>query len=399
MTHVSIRNVRVILTAPDNTDLVIVKVETSEPGLIGLGCATFTQRALAVAKVVDAYLAPRVIGRDPQMIEDTWQSLMVNGYWRNGPVLNAALSGIDMALWDIKGKLANMPVYQLLGGKCRQGLDVYRHADGRDPHEVEDNVRSFLEQGYRYVRCQMGGYGGARTRTVESGDFDGNYFDPQTYVRSVPRLFEHLRVQLGPDVELLHDVHERLDPSDAVRLAKDLDPYHLFFLEDLLPPEHLAWFNNVRMHSTTPLAVGELFTHPLEWVPLLQNRLIDFIRIHLSQIGGFTPARKIAMLCETFGVRTAWHGPQDVSPVGHMAQLHLGISSPSFGIQEWSGIGERTQEVFPGWPTVEEGRVYLNDEPGWGIQINEELAARYPCHDSPTTWTLVRKDDGSLSRP
>ena len=400
MRNLTIRNVRTILTAPEGINLVVVKVETSEPGLYGLGCATFTQRYLAVQTAVDEYMKPFVIGKDPQRIEDIWQSAVVSSYWRNGPVLNNALSGIDMALWDIKAKLAGMPVYQLLGGKCREAAAVYRHAEGRDEKEVEDRVRAYREQGYRYVRCQMGGYGGnAQALHTPEGALPGAYYDPAAYVRRMPELFAHLRGCLEPGIELLHDVHERLNPIDAVRLAKALEPFNLFFLEDLLPPEQVDWFATIRQQCATPLAMGELFNNPREWMPLVTGRLIDFIRVHPSQIGGLTPARKLAVLCEAFSVRTAWHGPGDVSPVGHAANVHLDIASTNFGIQEWCGLSEKMMEVFPGCPEVRNGYVYPNDKPGFGIDIDEEKAARYPCRNELPQWTLARTPDGTAVRP
>jgi mannonate dehydratase len=347
-------------------------------------------------------MKPLLVGRDPQRIEDIWQSSMSSSYWRNGPVLNNALSGVDMALWDIKGKLANMPVYQLLGGKCREAAPVYRHADGRDVAEVEENVRRFAEQGYQYIRCQMGGYGATgvkHTRQSPENALPGVYFDPDAYARSVPRLFDHLRNKLGFDLELLHDIHERVAPIEAVRLAKQLEPYRLFFLEDPLPPEQIEWFRIIRQQCAIPIAMGELFVHPLEWKPLMSERLIDFIRVHLSQIGGITPAIKLAALGETFGVRTAWHGPGDLSPIGHAANVHLDLSSPNFGIQEWSPYSDEMREVFPGSPEVRNGYVYLNDEPGIGVDIDEEKAAKYPCHLRLPEWTMLRAPDGTSVRP
>lgn len=254
---ITIRDVRVILTAPEGINLVVVKVETSEPELSGVGCATFTQRAKSVKDAIESYLKPFVVGKSPESIEDIWQSAMVSGYWRNGPIINNALSGLDMALWDIKGKMAGLPLYQLFGGKCREGVTLYRHAEGRDPYEIEEKVSAFIEQGYRYVRCQMGGYGGnldidERTQITATPSHQrplnhspknaptGAYYHPTAYARSIPTLFEHLRFSLGFNVELIHDIHERLVPIDAIRLAKDLEPYRLFYLEDPVAPEDVA---------------------------------------------------------------------------------------------------------------------------------------------------------------
>jgi mannonate dehydratase len=399
MSELTIRNVKTILTAPDGINLVVVKVETSEPGLYGLGCATFTQRHLAVATAIDEYLKPFLIGKDPQRIEDIWQTAMVSSYWRNGPVLNNALSGIDMALWDIKGKLAGQPVYQLLGGKCREAAAIYRHADGRDLEEIEDNVQAYIEQGIRHIRCQWGGYGGKNDYISPEHALPGAYFNPDAYARSVPKLFERMRQRFGFEIELVHDVHERLAPIEAVRLAKQLEPYRLFFLEDPLAPEQLDYFRMIRTQSSTPIAMGELFVHPREWVPLISSGMIDFIRVHISAIGGITPSKKLATLSEAFSVRTAWHGPGDVSPVGHAANLHLDLNAVNFGIQEWTESSDRLREVFPGTPTVRNGYAYVNEAPGLGIDIDEALAAKYPCRNELPGWTLARLPDGGPGRP
>jgi mannonate dehydratase len=404
MSGLTIRDVRPILTSPGEGNiqkrLIVVKVETSEPGLYGLGCATFTQRHSAVATVVSDFLQPLLVGRDPRRSEDLWQTIHVNAYWRSGPVMNNALSGVDMALWDLKGKLAGMPVYQLLGGKCREGAAVYRHADGREPAEVEDNVRGFMAQGVRHVRAQMGGYGGRMQALARpEGAVAGAYYDPDGYARDAVRLFAHLRDTIGDEVELLHDVHERLAPIEAVRLAKRLEPYRLFFLEDVLPPEQIEWFAMIRQQCTTPLAMGELFVNAREYQPLVEGRLIDFIRCHVSAVGGLTPVRKLAAVCEACGIRTAWHGPGDVSPVGHAANLHLDLSSPNFGIQEWAGFSEIEQEVFPGCPELRGGYAYVSDRPGLGVDINEELAAKYSCPEGALEWTQARTPDGTAVYP
>jgi len=401
---ITIRDIRTILTSPGaggiQKRLIVVKVETSERGLYGLGCATYTQRHSPVRTVVDEFLRPLLVGRDVHRIEDAWFTMHVNPYWRSGPISNNAISGVDMALWDIKGKLAGMPLYQLLGGKCREGAAVYRHADGRDPQQVAENVQKFIDQGCRYVRCQMGGYGGfpGLARHPENAP-RGTYYDPDAYARSVPPLFDHVRKTIGYQVELLHDVHERLVPIEAVRLAKQLEQYRLFFLEDLLPPEHVQWFRMVRRLCTTPLAMGELFVNVNEWKPLIEERLIDFIRCHISAIGGITPARKLAAVCESFGIRTAWHGPGDVSPVGHAANIHLDLSCPNFGVQEWSGLSDEEREIFPGCPEVRAGYAYVNDKPGLGIDINEKLAAKFPCPDGVLEWTQTRAVDGTPMFP
>jgi len=405
---VRITAVRAILTAPAGTTLVVVRVDTSEPGLYGLGCATFTQRAAAVATVVDEYLAPQLIGRDPADITDIASTLHVSGYWRSGPVLNNALSGVDMALWDIKGKQAGLPVWQLLGGRCRTAVPVYTHAAGRDPQEVADEVQAFMEQGYQHVRCQVavpgaGTYGApaaaaaAGARPVLTPDA----WDPAAYRRAVRELFAHLREQLGPEVELIHDVHERVHPTDAVRIAKDLEPYDLFYLEDPVAPEDLEWLRILRAGTVTPIAIGELFTNPAEYRPVVQERLCDFIRVHISAIGGITPAWRLATACELFGVRTAWHGPGDVSPIGHAANLALDLASPNFGIQEQHLFGPAAQEVFPGCPEIRDGHLWPSEAPGLGVDFDERLALKYPPRPAVPgqAWRPPRRADGAVQRP
>lgn len=399
-TAVTITDVRVILTQPAASRLVIVKVVTSEPGLYGLGCATFTQRIFAVEAAIERHLKPFLVGRDVDRIEETWQMAMVHGYWRNGPVLNNAVSGVDQALWDIKGKRAGMPVYQLLGGKSREAAAVYVHADGSDPSEVEENARRLVEQGFGHVRIQMGGYGGPDSGMHRPrGAPGGNYFDPRSYSRAMLEMIDHVRTRMDASVELLHDVHERLAPIDAVQFAKDVEPYRLFFLEDVLAPEDIGWFETVRRQSATPLAMGELFNNPHEWRPLITGQLIDFVRMHVSQIGGITPARNAAVFADTFGIRTAWHGPGDTSPVGHASNLHLDVWAPNFGIQEWYLPAEVEYEMFPGMPRVDDGYLYPNDQPGLGIDIDEEMAAKFPVGEIVEQWTQTRRPDGSPARP
>ena len=301
MKCVRIERIRCIATAPDGVRLVVVKVDTSEPGLHGLGCATFTQRPLAVIEAVEKYLDPFLHGRDVDEIEDIFQAAQMSSYWRSGPVLNNALSGVDMALWDIKGKRAGMPVYSLLGGKCRMAASLYVHAHGRDISETIEQAQRHVEQGFRHVRLQtavpgQSTYGTAddlQTHSVIDSPTDPqNVFEPAAYVRTVPKLFERARVTLGDEIELLHDIHERVPPALALQLAKDLEPFRLFFLEDPLPPEEIGHFRYLRQHTHIPIAMGELFSNQAEYLELIQQRLIDFIRIHLSQIGGLSMARK-----------------------------------------------------------------------------------------------------------
>jgi mannonate dehydratase len=412
---VTIRDVKVILTAPEGINLVVVKVETSEPELYGLGCATFAYRHLAVKLLVEEYLKPLVVGLDVANIEQTWQLMNNNAYWRNGPIENNAISGIDMALWDIKGKLAGMPVYDLFGGKAREGVPVYRHADGKDMEELCDNIRRYQEQGITTIRCQSGGYGGAygmAPETAPIGSPKGVYLDSHYYIRDTIRLFETVRSKLGYEINLCHDVHGRIRPMEAIQLAKDLEPFRLFFLEDAILLEQGDWFRKLRYATSTPLAMGELFNNPCEWKYLITEQLIDFIRIHISQIGGLTPARKLQVFAEQFGINTAWHGPGDVSPIGHAANVHLDLAAQNLGIQEWSGTEPPNfiiqdlegrpgalLDVFIGLPEYKKGYVYANGQPGFGIEINEKEAAKYPCKNTVTMWTQTRRRDGTIQSP
>jgi mannonate dehydratase len=405
-----ITDVKVILTQPGGDHLVIVKVLTSEPGLHGIGCATHRERPLAVAAAVEQYLKPFLVGKDPENIEDIWQSAYVSSYFRSGVTLNNALSGVDGALWDILGKRAGMPVFKLLGGRVRTAVPLYTHASAGDLQELEDKVRAFMAEGYRHVRVQLAVPGfatyGAQSLTSDEvkrarprGVPDSPVYEPTPYVNNTIRMFDHLRNKIGFGVELLHDVHERVPPPQAVQLAKALEPHRLFFLEDPFAPEDVHWFEILRQQTGTPLAMGELFVNRNEWLPLVQNRWIDFIRIHISAIGGLSLARKVQCCCEMFGIRTAWHGPGNVSPVGHAINLHLDLASYNFGIQEENRFSQNTREVFPGAPEISGGYMYANNKPGWGIDIDERIAAKFPYKGVGGSRGNDRRLDGSIVRP
>ncbi len=431
MRRITVRDVRVIMTEPDDIRLIVVKVDTSEPGLSGVGCATFTQRPTAVKVAVEDFLRPFLVGRDVADIEDVWHSAYLSSYWRNGPVLGNALSGVDQALWDIKGKMAGMPVYDLLGGRSREAAAVYVHASGDSNEEVGDRMQAFMEQGFHHIRVQVstpgystyGSKGSKGQQTSQNRDASigpipvtswlkeynpakiyahpGGIFEPKPYIRSAIGLFEYIRDRFGYGVEILHDVHERVPPILGVWFAKEVEKYQLFFLEDLFSPEDNDYFRMVRRQCSTPIAMGELWNNPHEVVPMIRDRLIDFIRIHISQMGGLTPCRKLAAMGELFGVRTAWHGPGDTSPVGHAANLALDINAPNFGIQEYAIFGENTREVFPGCPEVRDGMMWPNGKPGLGIEINEELAIKFPHKPRAYNgaWDTVRRADGSAVKP
>lgn len=416
MNNIVIRDIKVILTAPEGINLVVVKIETNEPDLYGYGCATFAYRHVTVKNLIEEYLKPLLIGKNVANIEEIWALMHQNAYWRNGPIENNAISGVDMALWDIKGKMANMPVYDLLGGKVREGIPIYRHADGRDVEEICDNIIKYKEQGIKNLRCQWGGYGGDGFVDAPAGTpigaKKGVYIDVKNYLHNTVKLFSDIRARIGFDIGLCHDVHERISPNEALNLAKALEPMELLFLEDAVSLENVEWLVRLREGTTTPLAQGELFNNPAEWKTIITERLIDYIRVHLSQVGGITPAKKLQVFSEQFGVKTAWHGPGDMSPIGHAANIHLDISSPNFGVQEWSGTEppnfviqelkgpkDALLDVFPGMPEYKDGYVYPNSKPGWGIEVDEEKAKLYPCEKTVTTWTQTRKMDGSLIKP
>ncbi len=404
-----ITDVRAIATAPRGLRLVVVKVTTDQDGLYGYGCATYTQRADLVVPAVDRYLKPFLVGRKADRIDDLWQAMYNSSYWRNGPVLNNAISGVDMALWDIKGRQAGMPVYQLLGGKMREAADCYSHASGSEIEEALDSARALMERGFRHVRIQVGvpgmaGYGSGRGAARVASLHDEPVFEPAAYMRRALELFERARAELGDEIELLHDVHERISPTQAVGFCKDMERFRLFFLEDPVSPEDIAWFRLIRSQCTTPIAMGELFNSPHEWTPLITERLIDYIRVHVSQAGGLTPCRKMAILAELHGVKTAWHGPGDVSPIGHACNVALDLASWNFGVQEYSPFNDATREVFSGCPEMRNGYLYANEAPGWGIEVDEKAAAQYPFghgekgerQEYNGGWGAIRRRDGTL---
>jgi len=400
-----IKDVTVIETAPAGSRLTVVKITTDQAGLYGYGCGTFTQRADLIKPAVLAYLKPLIMGKPVDRIEDMWQMMYDSSYWKNGPDLNNAISGVDQALWDIKGRMAGMPVYQLAGGKCREAVDTYAHADGREIDDVIKAAKGYMAQGWRHVRVQvslpgMAGYGSAHGNSVDSFKplHDKPLFEPAYQYRRGLELLQEARKQLGDEVELLHDMHERLTPNEAVNFCKAAEPLRMFFLEDPLSPEDNAYFRQIRQNCATPIAMGELFNSPHEWSPLITERLIDYIRCHVSQVGGFSPARKIAILAELHGVRTAWHGPGDVSPIGHTAHCHLDLCSYNFGIQEYTPFNAATEAVFKGCPQMKNGYMWVNEAPGWGIEIDEVAAAKYPFRPGGLNggWGELRTLDGTV---
>jgi mannonate dehydratase len=399
---VKITGARVIVTCPDR-NFVTLKIETDE-GLTGIGDATLNGRELAVASYLTDHVIPCLIGRDAHRIEDIWNYLYRGAYWRRGPVTMSAIAAVDTALWDIKAKAAGLPLYQLLGGRSRDGVMVYGHANGRDIEETTDEVARYIEMGYRAIRAQTGVPGLASTYGVSS---DKMYYEPadaalptenvwstEKYLDHVPKLFDRLRDRFGFDHHLLHDVHHRLTPIEAGRLGKSLEPYRLFWMEDATPAENQEAFRLIRQHTVTPLAVGEVFNTIWDAKDLIQNQLIDYIRATVVHAGGISHLRRIADLAALYQVRTGCHGATDLSPVCMGAALHFDIWVPNFGVQEYMRHTEATDAVFPHAYSFASGYMTPGDVPGHGVEIDEKLAAKYPY--KPCSLPVNRLEDGTL---
>lgn len=397
-----IKSAEVIVTCPGR-NFVTLKIRTDQ-GITGVGDATLNGRELAVVAYLQDHVIPCLIGRDAQRIEDTWQYLYRGAYWRRGPVTMCAIAAVDTALWDIKGKIAGLPLYQLLGGASRDGVMVYGHANGNTIDETLQNALAYKEQGYRAIRLQSGVPGLATTYGVSK---DRMFYEPadaslptenlwssEKYLRSVPPLFDKAREVLGWDVHLLHDVHHRLTPIEAGRLGKDLEPYRLFWLEDATPAENQRNFRLIRQHTTTPLAVGEVFNTIWDCKQLIEEQLVDYIRTSVVHTGGITHLRRIASYADVHSIRTGCHGATDMSPVCMAAALHFDLSVPNFGIQEYMRHTEATDEVFPHAYRFEDGMMHPGDEPGLGVDIDETLAATYPYKRAYLP--VNRLEDGTL---
>lgn len=392
-----------VLVCSPGRNFVTLKLVT-EDGISGLGDATLNGRELAVVSYLNDHLIPLLLGRDARRIEDTWQYLYKGAYWRRGPVTMAAIGAVDTALWDIKGKALNTPVYQLLGGASRESVLVYGHANGNDIDQTVTAVSGYLEIGYKAVRAQCGvpglpgtygvGRGKMYYEPAEQGLPPENVWSSELYLNSVPELFKHLRAEFGPRLHLLHDVHHRLTPIEAARLGKSLEPYHLFWLEDAVPAEMQEGFRLIRQHTTTPLAVGEVFNTIFDCHQLIREQLIDYIRMAVVHSGGLSHLRKIAALAELYHVLTGSHGATDLSPVCMAAALHFDLSVHNFGIQEYMRHSEETDLVFPHRYYFEDGMMHPGDAPGLGVDINEELAAQYPYQGAYLP--VNRKLDGTM---
>jgi mannonate dehydratase len=393
---------RVIVTCPGR-NFVTLKIETDQ-GVYGIGDATLNGRELAVAAYLAEHVVPCLIGRDPHQIEDTWQFLYRGAYWRRGPVTMSAIAAVDTALWDIKAKVAGLPLYQLLGGRSRTEVLVYGHANGRDIEETCDEVARYCDLGYRAIRAQSGVPGMPSTYGVSH---DKMYYEPADaalptenvwstprYLQHVPKLFDALRTRFGFDLHLLHDVHHRLTPIEAARLGKALEPYALFWLEDATPAEDQAAFRLIRQHTVTPLAVGEVFNTIWDCKQLVEEQLIDYIRTTVVHAGGITHLRRIADFAALASVRTGCHGATDLSPVCMGASLHLAIAQPNFAIQEYMRHTAETDAVFPHSYFFRDGALHPGEAPGHGVDIDEALAAKYEYKRA--FLPVNRLEDGTL---
>jgi mannonate dehydratase len=406
---VKIASAEVVVTSPSR-NFVTLRLTTDE-GVVGLGDATLNGRELAVAAYLREHVAPLLIGRDPHRIEDTWQYLYRGAYWRRGPVTMAAIAAVDMALWDIKGRVAGLPVYQLLGGASRSGLLAYGHASGVSLESLCESIHAHLERGYRAIRVQSAVPGiralyGVAAQPQASGeryDYEPagrggrpieEDWDSAAYLRHVPKVFEHVRQEFGPELPLLHDAHHRLRPIEAATLGKRLEPFDLFWLEDCTPGEHQQSLRIVRRHTTTPLAIGEVFNTVHDFQTLITEQLIDYVRAASTHFGGITPLRKLMDFAAPYQIRSGFHGPTDVSPVGLAAQLHLGLAIHNFGIQEYMEHSEATNSVFHSGLSFADGYLHPGEAPGLGVSLDEEAAARFPYE--PAYLPVSRLRDGTI---
>lgn len=393
---------RVVVTCPGR-NFVTLKIVT-EDGVTGVGDATLNGRELAVASYLRDHVVPALIGRDAARIEDTWQFLYRGAYWRRGPVTMTAIGAVDTALWDIKGKVAGLPVYQLLGGRSRAGVTVYGHANGTTVESVLDAVLELVSQGYQAVRVQAALPGIAEIYGVSSAAVyepasspvpsDGAVWSTPHYLSHLPAIFERVRAEFGPSLRLLHDVHHRLTPIEAARLGRSLEPYALTWLEDPVRAELQRGFRLIRQHTTTPLAVGEVFNTIWDCEELIREQLIDYVRASVSHAGGITHLRRIFDFASLYHVRSGSHGATDLSPVCLAAALHLDLAIPNFGLQEYMPHTAATDEVFPHGYRFEDGYLHPAETPGLGVDIDEELAASFPYRAA--SLPVNRLTDGTL---
>ena len=402
----------VIVTSPDR-NFVTLKLTTAD-GITGLGDATLNGRELAVVAYLNEHVVPLLIGSDASRIEDTWQFLYRGAYWRRGPVTMAAIAFVDMALWDIKGKAAGLPVYQLLGGASRNGLMAYVHASGKDLPELFDSIRHHHEQGYKAIRVQTGvptlkAIYGIAAQGADVGDATVRYdheparrgakpveedWDTRAYLNHLPGVFEAVRNEFGPDIPLLHDGHHRMTPIQAARLGKDLEPYDLFGLEDCTPAENQEARRLVRQHTTTPLAIGEIFNTIWDFKDIIRDQLIDYVRGAVTHMGGISPLKKTLEYAALYQIKSGMHGPTDISPVGMAAAMHLGLAIHNFGIQEYMKHGARTDQVFEQSFTWNDGFLHPGDKPGLGVEQNVDEPGKDPYAQAYLPYTRLR--DGTV---
>ena len=400
-----IADIKVFVACPAR-NFITVKIIT-EDGTIGWGDATLNGREMAVVAYLKEHIVPCLIGKDAHQIEDIWQYLYKGAYWRRGPVTMAAIGSIDIALWDIKGKIAGLPVYQLLGGKSRNKIKVYAHANGESIDDTLDNLGKLIEQGFKAIRLQCAlpnskGTYGTLGKKKDYYELQSNRplppeqdWNTTKYLNFIPKLFKAAREKYGMEIELLHDVHSRLTPIEAARLGKELEPYQLLFLEDPVTAENQAGYECIRQHTTTPLAVGEVFNTIWDSMDLISRQWIDYIRVAATHGGGITPLRKLADFAALYHVRIAPHGAPDLSPICHAAQAHLNIWANNFGIQEFVGFGNETlNQVFKHPLSYKDGYVFLEDKPGLGVDYDEILASNYKYKRSYLP--VTRLEDGTL---
>jgi mannonate dehydratase len=423
--RLKITDIKVIRTQVNGSQRCNAKVYTSEPGLYGIGDGNHAERPYLVAETIDKFLKPAVVGRYCDEIEDIWQMAWIAPYWRASVDASNAMSAIDGALWDIFGKRAGVPVYNFFGGKVREALPMYTNVRGASLEEQEDNARAAIEEGYQYLRVASvgrnptggGGGGGQGAGPVGPGNptgpgrggVDGERFGERgpiynrrpmeiSYITNQVESIEHLRNTIGWHINLLAQVDARLTPAHGLVMAKALEPYRMFWLEEAFGSEDIAWHEQLRAVAATPIALGEVFVSQHEWLPLVSRRLMDFMRMHISACGGLSHARKVAIICEFFGVKTAWHGPGNVSPVGHAVNMHIDLAAPNFGCGEGSPFNQTLQDLYPGCPERRNGLTIPNDLPGLGIDIDEKVAAKF-VPTVPGGDRGVRCYDGSPCKP
>src|ERR1017187_2697312 len=434
-----IEKAEVIVTSPDR-NFVTLRLETDD-GVVGLGDGTLNGRELAVVSYLREHVAPLLIGRDADRIEDTWQFLYRGAYWRRGPVPMAAIAAVDVALWDSKAKAAGMPLYQLLGGASRDSLLAYGHASGQDLPELFDSIQQHLDEGYRAIRVQIGiaglpsVYGVASSANAAAGTgagTDSRYdyeparrgdlpaqetWDTRAYLHHLPTVFKAVRGEFGPELPLLHDGHHRMTPIQAAQLGKSLEPYDLLWLgdctpaakqeaprlgrgdptaplplrggktlepydrlglEDCPPAANQEALRLVRAHTTTPLAIGEIFNTVWDYQTLIREQLIDYVRSAVTHTGGITHLKKLLEYAALYQIKSGIHGPTDVSPVGMAAALHLGLAIHNFGIQEYMPHATHINDVFEQSYTFADGHLHPGNNPGLGVELHLDAASRYP---------------------